>query len=358
MNYLKSVARISKEKINLLFKVHNSDVEVKKTVTKRDALLDYYISNFNPSKDDIESFGDYSESTYEFIYTYNGIITDKFSLALSKSMIKQYLFLHFIPANKSGVRKRVSYSSLAKSLNISTVTVKNNMERLVKLGFIWVSKMERGLYDIVIVDEYKNHKIGGKGYITMPLDMLYHLISFDNVNELKVELKKILWCDTKVNFKEANVSFNKDNLLKVLPDYVRPYKKNEILNSDKSMFKFENGTLNYSAYKTKNEILLPIEKNIKSIITDFFKMTNMPFDKFCEENRNNPIMDFKVKMVEILVLDDLTGLAIQYNLDLVMKSLIDIYTHFGGYNKNDIIKMGAFVRDWIEKYISINKIVI
>lgn len=92
MNYLKSVARISKEKINLLFKVHNSDVEVKKTVTKRDALLDYYISNFNPSKDDIESFGDYSENTYEFIYTYNGIITDKFSLALSKSMIKQYLF--------------------------------------------------------------------------------------------------------------------------------------------------------------------------------------------------------------------------------------------------------------------------
>ena len=358
MNYLKSVSRISKAKIDLLFKVHNSDVEVVKNVVKRDNVLDYFVANFNPTEEEILGFGDCSETECEFIYTYKGIPTEKFSLSLSKSMIKQYLFLHFIPANKSGVRKRVSYSSLAKSLNVSTVTVRSNMDRLVKLGFIWVSEIERGLYDIVIADEYKNHEVGGKGYVTLSLDMLYHLLSFENVNELKLELKKVLWCDAKVNCNDFDITFNPSNMLKVLPDYIRPSKRKELLESSKSMFKVEKNTLNYDAYKTKNEMLLPIEKEIKNVIKDFFELTNMPFDKFCEENRHNPIMELKVAMEEALVISDLTGLAIQYNLDLVMKALIDIYTYFGSADTNDIINTGAFVRTWIENYIATERIAI
>lgn len=350
MNYLKSVARISKEKIDLLFKVYNSDIDVIEKVIEKDSLFELCSSEYD--------LIDYSKKEYEFKYSFNGLTTDKFSLSLSKSMIKQYLFLHFIPANKSGVRKRVSYSSLAKSLNISTMTVRNNFERLVKLGFIWVSKVERGLYDIVIVDEYKNHESVGKGYITMSLNMFYNLLSFENVNELKIELKKILWCDAKVNFTSANISLNKDNLLKVLPDYIRPSKRDELLNSTQTMFAFENGTLNYSAYKTKEDILKPLYDDFKDVIEGFFSVSKMAYSKHCADNMNNPTMTNNLVLEKTMILDDLVGLAIQYNIYLVLKALQDMYINYGGVGKNEVSNTGGYIRSKIEEYIATEKTVI
>lgn len=350
MNYLKSVTRISKEKIDLLFKVYNSDIDVIEKVVEKDSVFELCSSEYD--------LIDYSKKEYEFKYSFNGIATDKFSLSLSKSMIKQYLFLHFIPANKSGVRKRVSYSNLAKSLNISTMTVRNNFERLVKLGFIWVSKVERGLYDIVIVDEYKNHESTGKGYITMSLNMFYNLLSFENVNELKIELKKVLWCDAKVNFTSANISFNKDNLLKVLPDYIRPSKREELLNSTQTMFAFENGTLNYNAYKTKEDILKPLYDDFKDIIEGFFSVSKMAYSKHYADNINNPIMTNNLILEKSMILDDLIGLAIQYNIYLILKALQDMYINYGGVGKNEVSNTGGYIRSKIEEYIATEKTVI
>lgn len=350
MNYLKSVARISKEKIDLLFKVYSSDIDVVEKVIEKDSIFELCSSEYD--------LIDYSKKEYEFKYSFNGIATDKFSLSLSKSMIKQYLFLHFIPANKSGVRKRVSYSNLAKSLNISTMTVRNNFERLVKLGFIWVSKIERGLYDIVIVDEYKNHESVGKGYITMSLNMFYNLLSFENVNELKIELKKILWCDAKVNFTSANISLNKDNLLKVLPDYIRPSKRDELLNSAQTMFVFENGTLNYNAYKTKEDMLKPLYDDFKDVIEGFFRVSKMAYSKHYADNINNPTMTNHLILEKSIILDDLAGLAIQYNIYLVLKALQDMYINYGGVDKNETINTGGYIRSKIEEYVATEKTVI
>ena len=354
MTYLKSIARISKSKINLLFKVHSTETKVTKKVVEKDLVYDYCLKMCNNSEE--LNITDYSKVEYEFEYIFNGMNTEKFSLSLSKSMIKTYLYLHFLTANKSGVRKNLSYSSLAKSLGVSVVTMKKNLNRLTKLNFIWITNTDKNLFDIVIVDEYKNHESTAGGYITMSLDMLNHILSFDNVNELKIELKKALWCDAKVNCDKFEVSFNKDNLLSVLPSYIRPYKQKELLESNKSMFKFENGTLNYSAYKTKEELVSPLYNDYKSVIEGFFEVSKMPYSKYHYLNKNNVLETKMLNDTKTLILDDLTNLAIQYNLNLVLRALQEMYVEFGGEGINLAKSPPRFVRYKIQTYIALNKL--
>lgn len=350
MNYLKSMTRISKNKLNTLFNVFKSDVKVIDKVIEIDKLYELCSDKYD--------LIDYSKKKYTFEYSFNGVKTDKFELSLSKSMIKTYIFIHFIPSNKSGVRKRVSYSNLADSLGLSVVSIRNNIDRLVKLGFLWVSKVDRGLYDITIVDEYKNHFKDNNGYITLSYKMLQHLLSFENVNELKVELKKLLWCDAKVNFSKANISFNKDNLLKVLPDYIRPSKKNELLNSSKSIFAFENNTLNYDAFETKENIRESLKTSYAEIIRGFFDMTKMPYNKYHADNLNNILEQEKLEMTKAIIIDDLVGLVIQYNISLVLKALQEMYILKGGINKNEVKNTGGYIRDKINEIIALNKTII
>lgn len=350
MNYLKSMSRISKEKINLLFTMFKSEIEVIDKTIVADEI-------FEMCSDEYDLI-DYSKKESEFKYTFNGVTTDKFSLRLSKSMIKTYIFLHFIPSNKSGVRKRVSFSKIAESLGLSVVSIRANIERLVKLGFLWVSKAERGLYDITIVDEYKNHTSNGGGYITLSYKMLQHLLSFENVNELKIELKKLLWCDAKVNFEVANITFNENNLLSVLPSYIRPGKRNDILNSNNSIFKIENGMLNLEAFETKEEIREPLVNSYSEIIKGFFAMSKIPHSKYHSENLNNPMEEKTLKMAEALIIDDLVGLAIQYNMSLVLRALQDMYIIHGGIDKNDVSNTGGYIRSKINEYLALEKAVI
>ena len=350
MTYLKSVARISKTKLNSIFKVFKSDVKVIKKTTKADKLYELCSDKYD--------LIDYSETEYDFEYSFNNVTTDKFELSLSKSMIKTYILMHFIPSNRSGVRKRVSYSNLAESLGISVVSVRNNIDRLVKLNLLWVSKADRGLYDIVIVDEYKNHSADNGGYITLSYKILHHLLSFDNVNELKLELKKLLWCDAKVNFVGANINFNKDNLLSILPDYIRPSKRNELLNSAKSMFSFENDILNYDAFETKEDIREALMTSYSETIRGFFELSKMPYSKYHADNLNNPMEQRKLEMAEAIIVDDLVGLVIQYNMSLVLKALQEMYMLKGGINKNEVENTGGYIRDKINEIIALNKTVI
>ncbi len=345
MKYLKSLSRVSKSKISLLFNQFKSDVEVIETITKKDTIFELCSDEYD--------LIDYSKKECSFSYSFNGISTDKFELTLSKSMIKTYIYLHFIPGNRSGVRKNISFSNLADSLGLSVVSVRNNINRLVKLGFLWTTKVDRGLYDIVIVDEYKNHEINGEGYITLSYNMLQHLLSFDNVNELKVELKKLVWCDAKVNFTAAKITFNKNNLLSVLPGYMRKSKKEEILNSSNSLFALENGTLNYNAFETKKDIIDPLYKAHKEVIEGFFELSQMPYSK---THSISPIMTRELEMAKALILDDLVGLAIQYNIHLVLKALQDMYANNGGVNKNETKDPGRYVRFKIQEYIALNAI--
>lgn len=301
------------------------------------------------------------------------IVTNKNkTISLSKSAIKQFIAYHFIPFNKNFVRKSVSFKNIADICNVSVVTARYNHSVLIETGLIYSTKVKRGKFDIVIDSEYKNHlkkSDGGQGYITMSLDTLKHLLNFTNVNELKLEIKKLLWADANTN-KGKKVKFNKENLISVLPNYIKKSSRRleAFLKDCKTLFDISNNRIDTSRYETKEKVRNRYINFIKEKIEKFFNSTGcslstnyskvleqVSFDKheLYKEDLNR-----QLELEKELIINDLVSLSIQYSINRVLKTLNYIFNEYtideNDINYSEIKNPGAFIRTIIVKNINKN----
>ena len=335
---------------------------------------DKYSHNNNGSED--EEF--YFAYLYEYFYGTAEIVTDSFKrFIIKKSAIKQYLLYHFIPGNKSLLRKSVSYKTIAKLCNLSLPTVKKNHQLLVEAGLIHSTDLGLGKFNFIITDEHKNHlkkSEGGTGYISMSLESLNHLISFNSINELRVELIKFLWVDARTGSIGKNVKFKKENLIEFLPSYIKKSKKkiDEIVNSKNSLFEcINNKKLNTSKYETSDELLNRLRQEATEVISNLFKDKEDVFSaNYCgllaQLKSCNPHLTFikddleyKLASEKAMVIKDLAELAVQYGIHKVKSAinymLSDAHTELNSdldMNETDIKNPGAFVRTLIVNSIN------
>lgn len=298
----------------------------------------------------------------------NPLVNDYKSIYLSKSALKQYIFYHFIPYNSLYVRKNVSYKIIADYCDVSIPTVKNNHRILEEFGLIETVATSFGKVDFKITDEnylHKSKKEGGKGYITMSVDMLEHLLLFDNVNELKVELKKLLWVDAKSGNIGKNVRFNKENLTNMLPNYIQKSKKtlHKIIDSPLSLFNVDRGSLNTAKYQSKNDIDAKFKQSYKDEIIKLFGLNNTAFSKkyanllgqfsYLKDCGYEFQIKEKLKQLEGLktaIIDDICDLIMQYGFNKVKNAIDFMFNDYCGLNDelgivdNEINNPGAFIR--------------
>ncbi|MCC0642207.1 MULTISPECIES: hypothetical protein [unclassified Clostridioides] len=384
MQELKPVARISKSKLKDI-------LDIFKTSTKKVEKIDSSACNScaiknNPSFD-TNKLNEFCldcpklKSIAEFSYvtekeTEIGIIeivtNENRRIALSKSAIKQYLAYHFIVSNKNYVRKSVSFASIADICNFSVVTARHNHNMLLQVGLVYSTEVKRGKFDIVIDGEYKNHlkkEDGGKGYITMSLDTLNHLLSFENVNELKLEIKKLLWADAKGSKLGKKIRFKKDNLISVLPPYILKSNKltEAFLRGSKTLFDVSNDTIDTKRYETKETISKKYTEPIRIKILKFFDdtgcslssnyskvLSQINLDKY---NLFEEDLITKLELEKEIIVGDLVGLAVQYGENRVLAALDYMFNKYtideDDINYSEINNPGAFIRTLIVQ--SINK---
>ncbi|HBG2405042.1 TPA: hypothetical protein KPK48_003244 [Clostridioides difficile] len=300
------------------------------------------------------------------------IITDRNkNISLSKAAIKQFIAYHFIPSNQSLVRKSVSFKNIADICNISVVTARYNHSILIDAGLVYSTEVKRGRFDIVIDNEYKSHlkkSEGGQGYITMSLDTLKHLFEFDNVNELKLEIKKLLYADANTKFKK--IKFNKKNLISVLPDYIRKSSKrlDAFLKGSKTLFDISNNRIDTSRYETKAKIKNKYINIIKEKIEKFFNNTGCSLSNNYSKVLSQIDLDKyglfkkdlirKLELEKELIINNLVDLSIQYSINRVLKTLNYIFNEYtvneNDINFNEIRNPGAFVRTVILENINKN----
>lgn len=305
------------------------------------------------------------------------VISDTYEIiSLSKTAIKQYIFYHFIPSNASYVRKGVSYKEISNYCNISIPTVKANHKALEAFGLIESTASDYGKIDFIITDEYKLHKSkkeGGSGYITMPLDILNHLLKFHNINELKVELKKLLWVDAKSGSIGKNVKFNKNNLVSILPDYIKKSKKmlNKILNTNLTLFKVDKGSLNTLKYETKSDIDSRLISSLREKVISIFGLNNVAFNKkyfhlvskldYLKDNGYEFEIEntlYELELNKEATISSICQLIMQYGLNHVKKAIdfmFNDYCSFDedlGISENEIKNPGAFIRTIIRNNIN------
>ena len=370
-NNLKMFAKIGKDNLKkLLDNYYTKTIEL-----KRDIIVEPTPDNEFEYKTDVKSFGEYTcLKTKIHSSNINGeFITDTVTKSLSKGAIKLYLMYHFLPSFKfigknieGRIRKNVKFTDLAKLLNMSLPAVKSNHRLLVKLGFVYETNVRRNCFDLIIDGEHKLHyskENGGKGYIQLPLNLLNHLISIDNVNGLKLELKKLLWVDHKVNKK--HISLNKENLIKELPFYILKSNKlrNKYLNFKNSLFKVKDNLLditNYSSYKTnysatKKELI----KEIKAFLTSHnINIANSVISTLKERisSKNYKpayITEFHNMLEEEKsnLLGDLAELTIQYGRKHIYNTLLMLKNDLDYLDETEfylIDNFGAYMRTLIQ----------
>jgi hypothetical protein len=411
---LKPIARISKNKSNLLLKTF-------RTNTKKIHIFDEKACESCPYKEYIDlnystnNYCDYDDSNSKFnnpicftckkrndsielsyydtkktSFSIFEIVKNKFSVkALSKSAIIQFLCYHFIPGNQNKVRKAVSFAEIASLCDISIPTARANHQKLVELGLVYSTKNSvYGKIDIIIDDEYKNHNTkeeDGEGYLTLSLDILKHLMSFDNVNNMKVELKKILLADVIKSPLKEYIQYSRDSISSVLPEYIRKSHKkvNEILNNKDTLFELEGNKLNTNNYKEKNILVYDFKRIYRDKVQNFFYDTGLSFSKNYTylikelEQRNsiktnnsintyNNLINLEVNKIErdletqkSFIIEDIVNLAIQYGINKVLDVLKHMFINHSyvdeeGINENEIRNPGGFIRSYIN--FNINKL--
>ncbi|HEL2860321.1 TPA: hypothetical protein UL242_002422 [Clostridioides difficile] len=333
---LKANARISKSKIKEIISVFKKKIDVIK------------INDNGLSK--LEKELGLTKNNYTKIISSN------------KSLIKQYLLYHFLPfANDCFVRKNISYQDIAKLCNISIVTARNNQKTLSYLGLAYFTPSSNyGRFDIVIADEYKNHykkEKGGSGYITLTLNHLVHLINLKNVNELKLELKKLLWIDA-CKAKGKKIRFSKDKLVDVLPLYIKKSDKFifDILSSKNTKFKIVGDSLETKNYESKSEFNKKFVFKVSEKIRNLFEQNNYSYSYnhsklLLQKNPSNEDLR-KLEGEKALIINDLACLSLEFGVRKVYLGLDHMFKNTiynEDININKIKNPAGFLRNFIEK---------
>lgn len=429
---LKLYARISKQCLERILKYTRTRTEYLK-VEDKSACLNCPINNLN-FLDDVKKMEreDYCKNKctrvstkLETLYhavdqevglkSFEIICKDKLDFDLSKSCLKQYIFYHFIPANNSLVRKRVSFTYIAKSCGISIPQARENHKKLVQSGLVHSTKNanlmdividgEYGLYDFeakkveestsncnTIIDYLENdnqiishdNKEESKkedkkkkkyAYTTLALDQLKKLFKISNVNDLKVEIKRLLWADASTGMKEAsnlNISLSKDNLIEPLPAYIKKSSKkvSEILNSKKSNYKLEGNKLDTSNFKRPPQIRESIRKKLFTHIENLFAKHNQPYSSnfaIKQDQLNSMIektghlnlpflhpevdeMYNNLKLESAMIINDFACLASQFGIKKTFDAIKTMFKEHSYINNitstihTDISVPGAYIR--------------
>ncbi|MFF2592510.1 hypothetical protein ACFVSZ_04015 [Priestia megaterium] len=113
---------------------------------------------------------------------------------LSKSQISQLIFYHFLHVDERGIICDVSEKEIAAALNCTVRTVRNNNVVLAETELISYSRSGKGI-NICIVPYPQYFEEHGFGFMELEYTRFEELILIENVNALRLELRKELVYD-------------------------------------------------------------------------------------------------------------------------------------------------------------------
>lgn len=291
---------------------------------------------------------------------------------LKSNAIKLLLLYHFLQPDAHGFLKNINIKSLASTIGCTVATINACNKVLADYSYCYISNS--GIYDNhinVYLTEYKNyHKTaaeGGRGYITMSSDMLMDLIGISSLNTLRLNLKGILEVDNVSYSQTQNESYSTvDTTYKKLRDFLPAYCKNNVirkaLEKDDSIFDltFHDKGVSFSIHekyaqkKLRNAMMENTKENLINFVDNINEMVESldnaihPEEKTKIEEILSSLHISKMEKYPLLTLhltdyEDLTSLALQYNLHIVHTAIIHIY-NFYILNNRPVEKFGALAR--------------
>lgn len=296
---------------------------------------------------------------------------------LKSNAIKLFLLYHFLQPDGHGFIKNICIKELAETIGCTVVTVNACNNVLQDYGYCYFS--HSGICDgniNIFLPEYKDyHKTaaeGGRGYITMSSNMLLDLCGIEHLNTLRLNLKGILEVDnasySDVQIKTVSTVVSQYQRLRgFLPTYCKRNVIQKALMQSHAIFDltFDEKNVTFSIkekYAQKNLRGKMIESTKKCLI-DHVEHINTVLEEAAnakhpeEKDRLDAILSvigltpsskYPCLCLTLSDYEDLSALAIQYNLHMVHMALNQIYNKYILHNR-PIEKIGALARSIIRR---------
>jgi hypothetical protein len=266
---------------------------------------------------------------------------------MSKSQIKQFLYYHFLPIDDNGIIQYVSIHETATKLDCTEKTVRNNLDKFVDTNLLSYTKINADLYTLYLPDYKKYHLTryqGGTGYIQLAQEAFHKILNINNVNSLRLELRRILKFDNDyIKVKDIDTysdidfcsTYTFDEIKRVMPDHIN-YKNiiQNTLNNTSDIFSVEQDdtTIKFKLKDEYNSQFLKESKylNFKHAFYNFYNSETLISYPRPEE------------------LEDLVQMSFEYGFESVIEALRNYIQNY--YNNNIVIKnVCGFIRTLIRK---------
>lgn len=290
---------------------------------------------------------------------------------LKSNAIKLLILYHFLQPDANGFIKNIHKKDLATALSCTVSTIDSCNKILSDYDYCYVSSS--GIQDnhiSVYLTEYKNyHKNaaeGGRGYLTLSYDMLDALLSIHSLNSLRMQIKGLLEVDQsrlrKLSETTASATYKK--LRGFLPRYCKNNVIRKALAEKTSLFtisiskndvsfslnkSFSISSMRSKMLNTSKQSLIEYVDHINNLVdeanADYPDKKEVALESMSELN----ILRADIYKPLLLNLDDyadLAGLATQYNLQIVLSALIQIYNAYILQGK-PVNNIGALCRTFI-----------
>lgn len=350
------------------------------------------------------------ENGKEKIVYINEINRFGYAKRLKMLPLKLFLLYHHLPIDVIGIIKDISISELAEYLNCDTRSILAANDLLVEYGYIRYSNgQEPNKYINIFLPEYKEYFAsahnGGRGYLVTSKKMLDELCKINNIISLRVYIRALVENDDlsltpdydgilTISFKRlhmlladyckrnvivSNISSIKCDIFhvaihsdcitfKIKDEYKAKIIKKEKVSKSTAYFvnaidEFNNAAKTiYNSMQNKNEFSVIDQSIINDSIRmiDHFKMiTNdnlrnaaallsTTYKSFMPVDNTLSLNPITITQTDI---NDLAGIALQYNDNIVFESLSTIYRQY--INRDvKINSLGALVRTNIVKNIT------
>nr|DAV25125.1 MAG TPA: replication protein O [Caudoviricetes sp.] len=223
---------------------------------------------------------------------------------LTYTQIKQLLFYNSTVFENNGVTIALSHKDVAKAINCSERTARDNINALIKAGYIVISSYNNSTYKVFIKDYHKYHQKGNRGHLYLSNKCFKALIKIDNINTLRLALLGLVRLDDMRVSKDKNPSkeLSYKVLINLLPSNITcPKQIVKIFAKAKELFKiiFKEDSISISFNKDIDSVAYAknLNKNNKKALSKFLKRFGLDIT-----NKDK---------------DDLLQMSIQYNIHIV-----------------------------------------
>lgn len=297
------------------------------------------------------------------------------------------IYLYFLDPSSSGYIQNIDARLAAERINCCERSVHNCMAALVKSGYIMAIKTSAHTYSVIINGYdllYKPAKEGGRGYLTMSLDMLLELSRINNLIALRINVLELLSLDSPELRGQATIdNRNIKDIRRYLPAYakrciiIRQLKRNASGGREIVTYSHEPGT-NVIRFTLKNDYALStnkekarehFSKKMYSFICDFNSLVPV-FNEHQDslDYQNGGVMEMlittvgenrKAKLIPNILfssefIEDVGALIMRYGPGAVEDSFMDMYSYYVMGNR-EMTNPGGLLRTIIEKNINDNK---